>query len=168
MTSYPQILLLMLLGVSDRPFYRSIIASPHLTQSIISVFFWGDSYLQLLTSCPRSFLEASWSSCSSFIELKQHYTPLLSWQINKNFDPRTGILHIVRDPQGIPKIPLTHSESSIWGRNSPLKWPSLQRPLQILTSAANGGNEFVAKFWCVLKKKFQNPTIISWVIDGPP
>ena len=46
-------------------------------------------------------------------------TPLLSWQINKNFDPRTGILHIVRDPQGIPKIPLTCSESSIWGRYSP-------------------------------------------------
>ena len=44
------------------------------------------------------------------------YTPLLSWQINKNFDPRTGILHIVRDPQGIPKIPLTCSESSIWER----------------------------------------------------
>ena len=25
-------------------------------------------------------------------------TPLLSWPINKNFDLRTGILHIVRDP----------------------------------------------------------------------
>ena len=70
-------------------------------------------------------------------------TPLLSWQINKNFDPRTGILLIVRDPQGIPTIPLTCSESS-------------------------GCNEFVEKFWCVLKKKFQNPTIISWVNDLPP
>ena len=25
-------------------------------------------------------------------------TPLLKWQSGKNFDPRTGILHIVRDP----------------------------------------------------------------------
>ena len=80
-------------------------------------------------------------------------TPLLSWQINKNFDPRTGILHIVRDPQGIPKIPLTRSESSIWGRYSPLKWTFLQRPLQTSDGAENGGHEFVAKFWCVLKKK---------------
>ena len=57
-------------------------------------------------------------------------TPLLSWPINKNFDQRTGILHIVRDPQGIPKIPFTRSESSILGRYSPLKWPFLQRQLQ--------------------------------------
>ena len=81
------------------------------------------------------------------------FTPLLSWPINKNFDPRTGILHIVRDPQGIPKIPLTRSESSIWGRYSPLKKPFLQRPLQTSDWAANSGNGFVAKFWCVLKKK---------------
>ena len=73
-------------------------------------------------------------------------TPLLSWPINKTFDPRTGILHIVRDPQGIPKIPLTRSESSILGRYSPLKWPFLQRPPKTLDSAENGGNEFVAKF----------------------
>ena len=26
------------------------------------------------------------------------YTPLLKWPITKNFDLRTGILHIVRDP----------------------------------------------------------------------
>ena len=89
-------------------------------------------------------------------------TPLLSWPINKSFDPRTGILHcIVRDPQGIPKIPLTRSVSSIWGRYSPLKCLFLQRPLQTSDWAANGGNEYVVKFWCV-KKKFQYPSIISW------
>ena len=73
-------------------------------------------------------------------------TPLLSWPINKTFDPRTGILHIVRDPQGIPKIPLTCSESTIWGRYSPLKWPFLKKPLQTLDYNANCGNEFMAKF----------------------
>ena len=62
------------------------------------------------------------------------FTPLLSWPINKNFDPRTGILHIVRDPQGIPKIPLTRSKS--WGYFDPWSghysrslytpWPWLQ------------------------------------------
>ena len=28
----------------------------------------------------------------------KYSTPLLKWQSGKNFDPRTGILHIVRDP----------------------------------------------------------------------
>ena len=45
-------------------------------------------------------------------------TSLLKWQSGRKFDPRTGKLHIVRDPLGIPKIPWTCSESSIWGRYS--------------------------------------------------
>ena len=38
-------------------------------------------------------------------------TPLLNGPLAKNRDRRSGILHIVRDPLGSPKILLVRSES---------------------------------------------------------
>ena len=55
------------------------------------------------------------------------YSPL-KWQFLQRPLQTSDWTAIVRDPQGIPKIPLTCSESSIWGRYSPLKWPFLKKP----------------------------------------
>ena len=44
---------------------------------------------------------------------------LLKWPISKSFDPRTGTQCTYSILGSRPKIPLTCSESSIWGRYSP-------------------------------------------------
>ena len=40
-----------------------------------------------------------WINTADQTSFHTYIKPLLSWPINNNFDPRTGILHIVRDPQ---------------------------------------------------------------------
>ena len=97
------------------------------------------------TNSPRTACEGEpWGRGSSLV------TPLLKWPITKNFDRRTGILHIVRDPLECPKMTLTKSESSIFKRKSPFIDLSQNAKPNLQFERTHG---FVVKFWPIWKKK---------------
>ena len=82
-------------------------------------------------------------SCTFSIQ----FTPLLNGPISKNHDQRSGILHIVRDPKGYPKMLSVKSESSVFRRKTPFfdLWKNAKPALWITKYLDSGMNSDLFK-----------------------